>query len=97
MAEPRGLIQGLGRFGLKNPGWPKAVVSIDDHILARRRGSSPSGTNSEVGRAVMVSQNRCSRSSRCSRGLPAMMAPLMLPIETPAIQSGSCPASCSAW
>jgi hypothetical protein len=41
-------------------------------------------------------QNASSRSMRRSRGLPAMMAPLMAPIEVPITQSGSTPASCSA-
>jgi hypothetical protein len=30
------------------------------------------------------------------RGLPAMMAPLMAPMEVPITQSGSMPASCKA-
>src|SRR5262245_47333811 len=34
---------------------------------------------------------------RRSGGLPAMIAPLIAPIEVPMIHSGSMPASCSAW
>jgi hypothetical protein len=34
------------------------------------------------------SQNCRSRDQRCSTGLPAMMAPLIAPIEVPMIQSG---------
>ncbi len=36
-----------------------------------------------------ISQNSLSRSTRFSRGLPAMIAALMAPIEMPAIHSGS--------
>jgi hypothetical protein len=39
----------------------------------------------------------CSRSSRQSGGLPAMIAELIAPIETPHTQSGSISASRSAW
>jgi hypothetical protein len=42
-------------------------------------------------------QNCCSRGSRSSTRLPAMMPALMAPIEVPMIQSGSTPASCKAW
>ena len=34
---------------------------------------------------------------RCSGGLPAISAALIAPIEVPITQSGSMPASCSAW
>jgi hypothetical protein len=44
----------------------------------------------------MRSQKVCSFSSRCSGGLPAMIAELIAPIDTPHTQSGSMPASCSA-
>jgi hypothetical protein len=41
----------------------------------------------------MRSQKICSFSSRFSGGLPAMIAELMPPIETPQTQFGSRPAS----
>jgi hypothetical protein len=44
----------------------------------------------------MRSQKTRSASSRFSGRLPAMMAELIAPIETPQTQSGSMPASCSA-
>ena len=48
------------------------------------------------GRAVTVSQNARSCSRRRPGGLPAMIAPLIPPMDTPATQSGSRPASCKA-
>jgi hypothetical protein len=44
----------------------------------------------------MRSQKACNRASRTSGGLPAMIAELMAPIETPETQSGWMFASCSA-
>jgi hypothetical protein len=44
----------------------------------------------------MRSQNSRSLPSRVARELPAMIAALMAPIETPVTQSGSIPCSCSA-
>jgi hypothetical protein len=45
----------------------------------------------------MRRQNSSSRSSRFSGSLPAIRLALIAPIEVPMIQSGSIPASCSAW
>jgi hypothetical protein len=45
----------------------------------------------------MRCQNSCNRASRLRGGLPAMMAELIAPIETPDTQSGSMPRSCRAW
>ena len=42
-------------------------------------------------------QNSFKRARRCSGVLPAIRLALIAPIEVPMIQSGSMPASCSAW
>jgi hypothetical protein len=44
----------------------------------------------------MRAQNSRSRGSRSARGLPAMMAPLIEPMDVPITQSGSTPTSCIA-
>ena len=49
------------------------------------------------GRLSRRDQNSCRRSKRRATGFPAMIAPLMAPIEVPITQSGSMPASWSAW
>ena len=86
--------QGERTFGAKNPGWPCSTVIIDDQRLWALRRSSPSGRNPHTGRSVTVRQKSRSASSRSSLALPAISAALIAPIETPAIQSGSSPASC---
>ena len=53
-----------------------------------RRQSSPSGVQKGSAPLVMRSQNVCRRSSRRSGGVPAMIALLMAPIDTPDSQSG---------
>jgi hypothetical protein len=58
---------------------------------------SPSGVNGQILRSVMRSQNVRSRARRRSGGLPAMMAALIAPIETPETQSSAILASSSAW
>ena len=73
------------------------MVRNDDQALRSLRGSSPSNTAGRMSRVTIESQNVRSRSSLCSGRLPAISAALMPPIETPATQSGSSPASCSAW
>ena len=82
--------------GLKKPGWPSAVVIITLVALRALRKTSPSGVKSQTLRSVTMSQNCRSRSRRLSGRLPAMIAALIAPIETPEIQSGSTPASCRA-
>jgi hypothetical protein len=93
---PRGASQALVALGLKKPGWPNSMVVIAENALRALRGPSPSGHRVIGSLAVMPVQNSSRRSSRFSRGLPAIMAELMAPMETPASQSGSSPASCSA-
>ncbi len=85
------------RRGSKKPGWPRMVVRSEDVALRAWRKTSPSGVNHQTLRSVMRFQKVSSRSSRRSRGLPAMIAALIAPIETPETQSGSISASCSAW
>jgi len=57
------------------------------------RKTSPSGVNGHIFRSVIVSQNVRSWRRRRPGGLPAMIAALIAPIETPDTQSGSNPAS----
>ena len=51
--------------------------------LRALRKMSPSGVNGQILRSVISSQKVCSWRSRCFGGLPAMIAELMAPIETP--------------
>ena len=60
------------------------------------RKMSPSGVQGSTLRPEIVSQNSFRRGTRFSGWLPAMMAELMAPMETPEIQLGSQPASASA-
>ena len=54
---------------------------------------SPSGVNGQILRSVIISQNVCNWRSRFFGVLPAMIAELIAPMETPETQSGSTPAS----
>ncbi len=90
------LSQGLGLRGMKNPGWPCVIVIQELAILRALRNASPSGVKLQILRSVMRSQNVRSRSSLRRRELPAMIAELMAPIDTPDTQSGSMSTSCSA-
>jgi hypothetical protein len=54
---------------------------------------SPSGVHFHTLRSVIRSQKVRSFGTRSSGGLPAMIVPLMAPIDTPEIQSGSRPVS----
>jgi hypothetical protein len=85
------LIHGLGKRGLKKPGWPATLVTKQLWALRALRKISPSGVNGQILRSVIKSQKVCSWRSRCLGGLPAMIAELMAPIDTPEIQSGSHP------
>ena len=73
-----------------------SMVTHELVALRALRGASPSGVNGQIRRSVMLSQNVRSRLSRRSGELPAMIAALMAPIETPETKSGSMPTSCSA-
>jgi hypothetical protein len=55
------------------------------------------GPDGQVGRLSIRDQNSRSRSSRVATLLPAMIDPLMAPIDVPMTQSGSIPASWRAW
>ena len=92
----------IGTRGTKKPRWPSTIARIDDQAPASVRISpSPSklatsapkvkaGNNADW---QIVSQNSVSRSSRFSGGLPPRIAALSAPIEMPANQLGSMPAS----
>ena len=73
------------------------IVTSELAALRALRKTSPSGVNGQILRSVIISQNACNCRSRRVGGLPAMIAALMAPIETPETQSGSTPASCIAW
>ena len=84
------------RKGVLHRDLKPANVIMDDQALWALRASSPSGSQGQARPAVTMSQNSRSRSRRRSGGLPAMMALLMPPIDTPATLSGYNLASCSA-
>jgi hypothetical protein len=86
----------LGTRGSKNPGWPAIIVIHELVALRALRKTSPSGVNGQIFRSVIRSQNVRKRLNRWSGTLPAMIAALIAPIETPETQSGSIPHSCSA-
>jgi hypothetical protein len=80
----------------EKPGWPSVVV-MNELVKSRAfRKMSPSGVWCQILRLVMRSQNVWGRSSRRSGGLPAMIAELIAPIDTPQTQCGSILASCKA-
>jgi hypothetical protein len=99
---PAGCRNGGGARGAKKPGTPLARIWPAASWLIQPRAASP------VSRSVQAlaqppsrgwltnSQNSRSRATRVSRGLPAMMALLIAPIEMPAIQVGSTSASSRA-
>ena len=86
-----------GKRGLKKPGWPDKSEELALRWLKKRRKSSPRLIVGQAKDDVARSQNWRSRGNRISGSLPAMMAELIDPIEMPESQSGSQPASDSAW
>ena len=84
--------QGIAR-GVKNAGMPHTVVAK----LAYQCRAHGAAIGSTIGESRTLSQNSSRRASRSSCKLPAISAPLIAPIEVPITQSGSSPASCSAW
>ena len=90
------LSHGLGKRGAKKPGCPLIMVSQELVALRALRKMSPSGVNGQILRSVICSQNVRSWRRRRPGGLPAMIAELIAPIDTPDTQSGSMPASCIA-
>ena len=66
------------------------------HMMAL--GSSGSGKAMLPGKnRVMRCQKPSSAATRVSGALPAIIAALMAPIDTPATQSGTMPRAASAW
>ncbi len=86
---PHGCSQADGTRGRKKPGTPEARLASALHSLKKPRTTSPSSSGLAGTPSVTSSQNARRRSTRRSGGLPAISAPLMAPMETPAIQSGS--------
>src|ERR1043166_4897336 len=76
------------RSGAKKPGWPKATVII---ALAQRwpAASGPVVRGHSTVGAVISCQKLRRRATRSFGALPAMIAALIAPIETPATQSGA--------
>jgi hypothetical protein len=87
----------LGKRGLKKPGCPATLVTKQLCALRALRKTSPSGVNGQILRSVIISQNVCNWRSRFFGVLPAIIAELIAPMETPETQSGSTPASLIAW
>jgi hypothetical protein len=74
---------------------PIQVATLAFMFWAKERGELRS-TSKSKGERLTSSQNSRNLTTRASRGLPAMMAPLILPIEMPTTQSGWRSASASA-
>jgi hypothetical protein len=83
VVAPVRLIQGLGKRGEKKPGCPATLVTKQLCALRALRKMSPSGVNGQIFRSVIISQKACSWRRRCLGGLPAMIAELIAPMETP--------------
>jgi hypothetical protein len=82
-----------GMRGAKNPGTPAAAESTELVSLKNLRESPSSARGHPSKRLETLSQNWRKRGTRRSAGLPAIIAALMAPIDVPAIQRGTCPAS----
>src|SRR4051812_42791110 len=90
---PGGYSHGIGKRGVKNPGAPLTRARLELNWFSHCRVVSLAGRNkrsiqSEHGLAVTRSQNVRSLSTRALGALPAISAPLIAPIDMPAIQSG---------
>jgi hypothetical protein len=84
-------------LGVKKPGWPSTSAPRAAASFAHCRGRSPSGAGQGIRSGVIVSQKSRSLVRRSAGALPAMIAALMAPMETPQSQSGAMPASSIAW
>jgi hypothetical protein len=80
-------------LGLKKPGIPPVMARKALDWLRKARVASMANNPSQRLDVETVSQKSLSRSIRRPGGLPAMIAALAAPMETPASQSGSIPAS----
>lgn len=87
---------GGGMRGTKNPGTPKLATRAAAPRCTHSRTASLSTTGSEGSADDTPSQKARIFPTASSRGLPAMMAALIAPIEIPATQSSSIPRSISA-
>jgi hypothetical protein len=76
-------------LGEKKPGTPLSRVVSWFAVFPNADG--------HVGRLSIRDQNSRSRFNRNGISLPAIIDPLIAPIEVPITQSGSMPASWSAW
>jgi hypothetical protein len=102
-ALPEGCRFGGGIRGVKNPGAPVVSAWAALSWLKIWRPASPeaaSGSNHPIGLhegcAVISFQKFLSIATRSAGAFPAMMAALIAPMEMPATQSGSMPASANA-
>jgi hypothetical protein len=80
------------RLGVKNDGMPRITVAGAEH---RARPSQSNGFG--AGALLDLAPEASSASIRVPGALPQISAALIAPIEVPITQSGSMPASCSAW
>src|SRR5512143_1082588 len=90
---PCGLSTAGGTRGEKKPGTPERAASAAPVSLKTRRELSSLGSGRPGSQLDTPSQKARTRSTRRSSELPAMIAELMAPIETPATQLGISPAS----
>ncbi len=81
-------------LGVKKPGIPATMV---DRLASELPKIDDGQSWSSALLRPTPSQNSRSRAMRLAGSLPAMMAPLMAPIDVPMTQSGSMPPSISAW
>ena len=93
---PSGAKNGDSGRGLKKPGTPNVIAeAVLRLFIIGRIDSNPTG--SAGGEYFETrSQKSLKRWTRSCAELPVISAALIAPIETPATQSGSIPASCSA-
>ena len=85
-------------LGEKKPGMPPMIVDRLANELPNIDDGHSWGHSWSTGvRLPTPVQNSCRRAMRFFGSLPAMMAPLMAPIEVPMTQSGSMPPSIRAW
>ncbi len=83
--------------GRKNPGCPIASVIQALARFVHSRMPLADCSKGHTARPATIAQNASSFPNRSCGALPAMIAPLIAPIDTPQTQSGSHFASDNAW
>ena len=83
---------------MKKPGTANTLAVVAENRLLQPRHGAGSGSANGAGGSGTDTRRQNSRSldTRRSGGLPAIIAALIAPIDTPAIQSGATPAAAKA-